>query len=274
MMGSPAKYLNQLQSQAPLCGVILWTIYPWPALFNIIMLMNLGEGFTISLVRVIGKMPMFSALESTELQKIADISMLRAYKGKSNVFLEGEERHSVYFINKGLVKIYKLDAQGNECIVAFLKEGEMFPHAGFFEKTPYPGTAEIVAESELCVIPVQAFEKIMIADAEIAMKVMRVMGQKIRELQAKVQELSNNDVNQRLCALVLRLAEGYGEQTASGIYVNLPLTHSDLAKMVGTTRETVNRFLNKLKKEGVLETPSKGLLLMDQHALEQMLLEK
>lgn len=223
----------------------------------------------MSIKEVVSRIPIFIDLDEAELQKIADISMLRTYHNKSHVFMEGEERHSVYFINKGMVKIYKIDGQGNEYILAFLKKGEMFPHSGFFEQTPYPGTAEIVAESELCVIPIKEFEKIMLSHPQISIKIMRVMGQKIRELQAKLQELSSKDVHYRLYALVLRLADEYGEETPEGIHVKIKLSNSDMALMAGTTRETVNRFLNKLKKEGVLSPDTKSMIIMDKDALEQ-----
>jgi CRP/FNR family cyclic AMP-dependent transcriptional regulator len=145
----------------------------------------------------------------------------------------------------------------------------MFPHAGFFENEPYPGTAEVVLEAELGVVPVKAFENILLSRPEIAIKVMRVMGRKIRELQAKVRDLSSIDINFRIAALLVRLAREYGVQGSYGTLIELRTTNMDLARMAGTTRETVNRFINRLKREGVLQDLPRQLVVKDMPSLER-----
>lgn len=217
--------------------------------------------------KALTSMFIFNELDEADLQKVVDISMVRSFRSRTNVFLQGEERHSVYFINRGIVKIYRLDPHGNENIISFLKEGDMFPHAGFFDKTPYPATAEVMEDTELCVIPIRAFEKLIMDQPELAVK---IMGQKIRELQSVIQELSSSDVQYRICSLLLRLADAYGEPKANGVHLTLKLTNSDMAKMVGTTRETINRFLNKLKKDGILTEDSKHLIITNRKALEEL----
>ncbi|UJF32341.1 Crp/Fnr family transcriptional regulator [Paenibacillus hexagrammi] len=222
-------------------------------------------------IDAVREIPMLHDLDEQELQMIAEISMIRFFPAKTTVFMEGEERHSVFFILRGVVKVHKIDMQGNEYIVSFLTEGEMFPHAGLFETAPYPGTAEAGEDSELVVIPIKDFERIILSHPVLAIKIMRLMGQKIRELQSKLQELSKSDVNYRLSALLLRLADGYGQPTEKGVSVQIRLTHSDMAKMVGTTRETVSRYLNKLKKDGILTINQGELLIINRQSLELMM---
>lgn len=222
-----------------------------------------------SIVDMMHRMFLFSDLNEQELQEIAEVALIRTYRSKSNVFMEGEERQAVYFLNKGVIKVYKIDSQGNEAIMNFLKPGEMFPHAGFFENAPYPGTAEVILDAELGVIPIKAFENIIMARPEIAVKVMRVMGRKIRELQSKLRDLSSNDINFRIAALLLRLVKEYGVQGKSGTQIELRTTNYDLAKMAGTTRETVNRFISRLKKEDILLDQTRDLVVRDIQSLER-----
>jgi CRP-like cAMP-binding protein len=95
------------------------------------------------------------------------------------------------------------------------------------------------------------------------------MGRKIRELQAKVRDLSSIDINFRIAALLVRLAREYGVQGSYGTLIELRTTNMDLARMAGTTRETVNRFINRLKREGVLQDLPRQLVVKDMPSLER-----
>jgi len=155
--------------------------------------------------------------------------------------MEGSEKEVVYFIRSGLVKTYKTDENGHEQIVSFLKAGDMFPHTGFFNQNPYPATAESIIETELLAIPVGLFEQPILSTPSIAIKMMQVMGDKIRELQEKIQVLTGQDVKQRLLSFLLQLSEHHGVVKGNKMTLNLPMTHQEIANAVGTTRETINR---------------------------------
>ncbi|PYI56229.1 Crp/Fnr family transcriptional regulator [Paenibacillus flagellatus] len=215
------------------------------------------------------RMYMLADLDDSELRPIAEAAAMRTYRSKSNVFMEGEERHAVFFAVKGVIKVYKVDHQGNEAIMNFIKPGEMFPHAGFFENAPYPATAEVVLDAELCVIPDRAFERIVLERPETAVKAMRMMGRHIRDLQAKLRDMSSIDIQFRIAAVLIRLAREYGVPEKSGTRIGVRTTNSDLARMAGTTRETVNRFVNRLKREGVLLDEPRQLVVADMHGLER-----
>jgi CRP/FNR family cyclic AMP-dependent transcriptional regulator len=93
------------------------------------------------------------------------------------------------------------------------------------------------------------------------------MGQKILQLQERLQELISSDVFRRVVHTLLRLADEYGEQKGDGIFIGLPMTNRDFANMVGTSRESVNRVLNQLKKRQLLDIDRKGILIYDLEAL-------
>lgn len=222
--------------------------------------------------QMLRKVPIFRELDELEYQKIEEITILHTYQRKSNVFMEGEPRRAVFFILEGIVKVYKTDVHGNEHIVNFLKPGDMFPHVGFFDQSPYPATTEVVEPTELCVIPIKSFEQTIIGTPTIAIKVMRVLGEKILELQAKLQDFGVHDVNYRIVSLLLRLANEHGTQEGNQVQINLPLTHQEFANMLGTTRETVNRLFNQLKKARILTVQRRKIVIQDVHALEQQLM--
>lgn len=223
------------------------------------------------LIPILRNIPIFRELDDLEFEKLGMITSKHSYQRKANVFMQGENRHAVFFACKGIMKIYKIDVNGNEQILSFQKKGDMFPHTGFFDQSPYPATAEVIEPAELIVIPLKQFEQLMLETPTIAVKVMRVMGEKIRELQSKLQEFVAHDVNHRVISFLLRLAQEHGSTDKEHIVINLPLTHQEFANMVGTTRETVNRIFNQLKKEEILSMNRKKIVILDMEALERYL---
>jgi CRP/FNR family transcriptional regulator len=198
-----------------------------------------------------------------------NISISRSITRKASIFTEGSEKEAVFFIRDGLVKTYKTDENGHEQIVSFLKTGDMFPHTGLFNQNPYPATAEAIVDTKLLAIPVRKFEQLMMTTPSIAIKMMRVMGDKIRELQEKLQVLSGQDVKHRVLSFLQLLAEQHGQPVENKITINLPMTHQEFANSVGTTRETINRLLNQFSKEELLEVDRNKIVIVDMEALKQ-----
>lgn len=215
------------------------------------------------------QVPMFHDLNAQEMERVVEIAISRFISKKSVIFSEGSEKEAVFFIQEGLVKTFKTDENGHEQIVSFLKTGDMFPHTGFFNQNPYPATAEAIIDTHLVAIPVRLFELLMLNTPSIAVKMMRVMGDKIVELQEKLQSLSGQDVKHRVLSFLLKLAEQHGEINGNRITINLPMTHQEIANSVGTTRETINRLLNQLCKENTLKTDRNRIVIIDLEALKQ-----
>jgi|HigsolmetaGSP12D_1036236.scaffolds.fasta_scaffold01329_2 CRP/FNR family transcriptional regulator len=211
----------------------------------------------------------FRDLNAEEMDRVAGIAATRLARKKSVLFMEGDDKETVYFIQDGLVKTYKTDANGNEQIVSILQTGDMFPHTGFFNQTPYPATAETLVDTQLVAIPIRAFERLILEVPTIAMKVIDALGAKIRELQQKLQQFAGRDVHERILSLLLQLADKHGLRKGTRICIELPVTHQELAHSIGTTRETVNRLLSQLKKQGILETNRSEMVIRDLEALKQ-----
>ncbi|CAH0119922.1 CRP-like cAMP-activated global transcriptional regulator [Paenibacillus sp. CECT 9249] len=214
--------------------------------------------------------PLFQDLSEEELERIYPIAILRSYHKKSVIFHEGADKEAIYFICNGLVKTYKTDANGHENIVSFLKEGDMFPHTAFFDPHPYPATAETLVDSTLIAIPLGAFEQTILSIPALAVNIFKLMGEKIRELQETIQHITGKDVHNRFISFLLKLADRYGEEKDGMITIPMPMTNLELANAIGTTRETINRLLNQLRKERVIRMKTHELIIVDYEALSQM----
>ena len=220
------------------------------------------------MIQFFKELMLFQDLNNEELMQVNEIASARLVAKKFTIFNEGSHKEAVYFIQEGLVKTYKTDENGHEQIVSFLKAGDMFPHTGLFNASPYPATAESIVETTLIIIPIALFEGLVMRMPSIAIKMMRVMGDKIKELQEKLQMLSEQDVKHRILSFLLLLAEQHGQSKANIITINLPVTHQEFANCVGTTRESVNRLLNQLSKDSLIEVERNRIIVKDLEALK------
>ena len=210
----------------------------------------MSEDSGLSIFKEIG---LFQDLTQEELGRVRELATEHHFTRGSYIFMEGQAREAVYFVRRGLIKVFKVDDEGREHIVNILGTGQMFPHVGFFDDSPYPGTAEAIETSVLFAIRSAKFESLLNDYPNIARKVMRVMGKRILQLQSKLQEIALFDAHDRVVALLRHLAEEHGEQRPDGIHLKLPVTHSEMARMIGMTRESVNRVWNQLRRDGALE---------------------
>ncbi|UQD52511.1 Crp/Fnr family transcriptional regulator [Bacillus methanolicus] len=216
---------------------------------------------------------LFKELNDQELGKIVSVSFSREWKKGSHVFMQGEPLKNVYFIYDGKIKIYKTDTHGKEQIVAILKKGDMFPHVGFFRKGEYPAFAEVMEKSTLVVVPISGFENVLIENPKLCIKVFNILGEKIVDLQKRLEELILNNTYEQIIKLLIRLAREHGVKLDNGsLLLKAEFTNKDLANMIGTTRETVSRTLTKMKKENLIKMDGNGdMILTPERLLEEIL---
>lgn len=220
---------------------------------------------------ILAQFSLFSVLNQEELYKVQAITTKRTYQKKEFVFMEGEKKEAVFFIQSGAVKTFKVDKNGNEQIMNILHEGEMFPHIGFFDESPYPATAEVIQKAELLLIPINDFENLMLSHPQIAVKMMKIMSQKTSTLTQRIQTLISQDILHRVVFSLIRLALESGKQNRNKVFIDIPITNRDFANMIGSTRETVNRVLNQLKKENLIDFNRNGILINDINKLKTYL---
>jgi CRP/FNR family transcriptional regulator, cyclic AMP receptor protein len=214
--------------------------------------------------QVLSNFTLFRDLNDTELLKVTEIAIAREWKKNSLVFLQGDRLENVYFIYDGKIKIYKSDVNGKEQIVAIMKKGEMFPHVGFFRKGDYPAYAEVLEPSTLIAVPISQFENVLIENPELCIKVFKVLGEKIVDLQNRLEEQILNNTYEQIVKLLIRLAQKHGTEQEDGtILLKSEFTNKDLANMIGTTRETISRTLTKMKKDELVEVDEDGNMILD-----------
>ncbi|WP_067840763.1 Crp/Fnr family transcriptional regulator [Amphibacillus sediminis] len=215
---------------------------------------------------------LFKGLSTDEMDPIVGIARIRTYQAEAFVFMQEEPLDRVFFIYSGKIKIHKSDLSGKEQIVSILEAGDMFPHAGFFRNGNFPAHAEVLETAELIVIPVQKFENILLEYPEICIKMFRVLGEKIVDLQSRLEEKMLRNTYEQIVMLLLRLTQSNGVKIKEHYRLTSHFTNQELANMIGTTRETMNRTLNQLRKKGMIQRDEAGYFLINRDKLEREIL--
>ncbi|PFO02461.1 Crp/Fnr family transcriptional regulator [Bacillus sp. AFS076308] len=223
------------------------------------------------IVRRLSRVPIFKELSATELDPIVKITQTRFYKHKMYVFMQDDPLDRVFFIHSGKIKIYKSDFMGKEQLISVLEPGEMFPHAGFFRKGNFPAYAEVVEDAQLIVIPIDGFEKILISYPELCIKLFKVLGEKIVDLQGRLEAQVLHNTYEQIILLLIRLCKSNGEKVEGLYKLTTQFTNRELANMIGTSRESVSRTINQVKKKSLVSQDGDGFYLINREALEQEL---
>jgi CRP-like cAMP-binding protein len=223
------------------------------------------------IIKRLARVPIFKELTDKELDPIIEIAKARFYKHKMYVFMQDDPLDRVFFIHSGKIKIYKSDLAGKEQLISVLEPGEMFPHAGFFRKGNYPAYAEVLEDAQLIVIPIDRFEKILISYPELCIKLFKVLGEKIVDLQGRLEAQVLHNTYEQIILLLIRLCTSNGEKFGDLYKLTTQFTNRELANMIGTSRESVSRTINQVKKKSWVSHDEDGLYLINREALEQEL---
>ncbi|WP_010529924.1 Crp/Fnr family transcriptional regulator [Lentibacillus jeotgali] len=222
--------------------------------------------------QLLQKVPLFKDLTDYEIEPVINLAKHRMYRHGTHIFMQGDPLTNVYFIHQGKIKIYKTDFHGKEQIVNVLQPGDMFPHQGFFRQDDYPAHAEVLEDAVLIYIPIESFESYLVNHPEICVKLFRVLGDIIVDLQIRLEEKILHNTYEQIIMLLLRLAKSYGKKTSDGMSkLKTRFTNRELANMIGSSRETVSRTLTQLKKQNMVVIDKSGAIILDTDALEDEL---
>ena len=221
---------------------------------------------------VLRKTPLFASLTESEIQALGGrVSKRRLQRGEL-LFAEGDSCKGLYLVASGKIRIFKLSSAGREQVLAIEGPGSSFAELPVFDGGNYPAAASASEDSELVFISRRDFQNFCREHPDVALKVIAVVGSRLRRLVGIIEELSFTTVRQRLIALILLLAEADGTPSKDGIRLELTKSHQDFAAELGTVRELISRNLGRLQAEGFLEVEGRKLVVKDFAGLKRELI--
>jgi CRP/FNR family cyclic AMP-dependent transcriptional regulator len=209
-------------------------------------------------------------LKANDLAELEALGRRERFARNDFVFSAGGPGRTVYFLRSGRVKIFQPSAPGREVILWFCLPGEIF---GLAEVARGGGRSVSAVACEPCEVLCVAQEQFMAFVEErprVAMLSMQVLSSRLRVLGEMHANLVSDDVDTRVAKLILRLAARHGARRGTELVLALPLTHQEIADMVGTTRQTVTSCLGNLKRRGVLSIDSHRLVIESEELLASL----
>ena len=208
---------------------------------------------TPELILTLRRLPLFTDLSNRELALIAENVRRLHYKEGATIFSEGDLCHELLIVEEGTVKIIKSAPDGRQQLIGLERRGNSLAEVPVFDGGRYPATAEAANATVLLRLPADEFRKICLQNPELALKVFKVLGHRLRQLMSLVEDLSFSTVRGRLIAHLLQLAGETGRETPRGIQFELKENNEELAARLGTVRELVSRNLGRLHGAGFIE---------------------
>jgi len=222
-----------------------------------------------SLKQILSEVPIFSGLAASEMDFLSQRVVPRNYTAGQMVFNEGDPCAGLYVVASGHVRIFKTSAGGREQVLSIDGRGSSVAELPVFDGGSYPASVAAVDDATLLLfISKQDFQELCLAHPQVSLKVLRVVGARLRRLVGIIEELSFTTVRHRLAAFLLRLAKREGTKTEGGIAVTLPDNNQEVAAQIGTVRELVSRNLSRFEAEGLINIDGRNLVIRDLKAIE------
>lgn len=218
---------------------------------------------------ILRRTPLFTGLTPEEIRALSGRITNKHFQRGEILFNEGDRCLGLFLVASGKIRIFKLSPAGREQVLAVEEPGGSFAELPVFDGGSYPASASALEDAELLFISRKDFQDFCREHPDVALKVIAVVGSRLRRLVAIIEELSFTTVRQRLISVLLRLAEESGAHTKHGIRLELPKSHQDLAAELGTVRELVSRNLSRLQAEGFLELDGRTIFIKDLPGLKR-----
>src|SRR5215469_10488324 len=191
--------------------------------------------------------PLFSNLSEQEFAFLTSHLVQRKYAAGELIFSEGDPCAGLYVVRAGNVRIFKSSAGGREQVLSIDGPGSSIAELPVFDGGNYPASAQAVSDSTLFFFSRQDFQSLCLQYPQVALKVLKVIGGRLRKLVGIIEELSFTTVRHRLIALLVRLGKSEGTRNGDSVSLVLPFNNSELAAQIGTVRELISRNLSRLQ---------------------------
>lgn len=214
----------------------------------------------------LAELPLFHGLPAERLRRLAEVLRKKAVPAGTNMITADQPGEVVYVLLEGTVKILIEQMDGREVILAFLGAGDTVGEMSLVDSA---GRSANVMTMERCTflwMDRATFQDLLRNVPEFAQNLVRLLSSRLRMANEQIQSLSSLDVAGRLARQILAFSERYGAATEGGTQIGLRLTQTDLAELVGASRERVNQVMVDFRQKGLLSVDSSHHILVHQAA--------
>lgn len=198
-----------------------------------------------------------------ELRKLSDERKTKHYRRRDIIFEEDDYPRYLYFVKTGKVKVFKTNEDGKEYIIDVCKNGDFIGYLDLIRDDKYTESAAAMEDTEVSLIPREDFEKLLHANRDVASQLIKMLASNVSEKEDQLLNLAYNSVRRRVADAVLLLSEKQEDGSIS-------ILRDDLARIVGTAKESVIRMLTEFKEDGYIEVVDGAIRIIDAEGLKNM----
>ncbi|HWF90561.1 MAG TPA: Crp/Fnr family transcriptional regulator [Pyrinomonadaceae bacterium] len=199
------------------------------------------------------RVKIFSDLGSEEMTHIATHARaLRKSRGEF-IYTPGDRADFVYILKRGRVKLSVLAETGKEIAIDIIQPGEIFGEFALVDESLRSNMTQALDDVLAWVFSKHDFTKLLTTQPKLAMSYIRLVGDRRRRMEKKLSDITSKAVSARICELLHELATGSAAVETIGSNHLVPLTHHDVASLIGAARQTTTTVLNDLERRGIIE---------------------
>jgi CRP/FNR family transcriptional regulator, cyclic AMP receptor protein len=215
--------------------------------------------------------PFFQHMRNEELDEIIGFAAERRVPRGTVIFSKGDEGSSMMAVLAGRVRISAVSMDGKEVTLNVIGAGEIFGEIALLDGKPRSADATAQEDTVLMVVERKQFLPFLLKNETLVERLLVVLCDRLRRTSLVLEEIALFDLPSRLARLLVKLSNDYGRPApGGGVRIDMKLSQRDLATLVASSRETVNKQLRGWREQGVVEQLAGYLVVRDTVALERL----
>ncbi len=206
----------------------------------------------------------FRDLTEAEIEEIDRATTITTCRRGKILYMPEDTSEVLFLLKQGRVQLYRISPDGKKLVIATIGPGAVFGEMALIGQGMHNTFAEAVEECELYVMSRDDVERLLLTKPKVALRIFEVLGRRLKEAEARLEEIAFKSIPARLASLLLQLADEAGSETIVGH------THQDLGERIGTYRETTTQTLNTFKAGGLIDIGRKRITILDREGLRRI----
>ncbi len=220
---------------------------------------------------VLRAVPLFGDFEEGALVELARLFSVHRYRKHETIFREGDPGETFYIVISGSVAVVRHGEGRRETILSILTDGDFFGEMSVFDTAVRSASIRTLTGAEIASLGREEFLAQIDRSPRVGRLLVIALAERLRAANALIAAATSQDIRSRLAALLLNLMDHFGEAGDGGTRIALRLTNQEMANMIGTTRETVNRALNKFWDEHIIDMSAATIVIAEPAKLKALL---
>ena len=216
---------------------------------------------------IIKQIPIFKTLSDSDLNDLVGSLRLKFLKQGQTLFWKGDEGTALYIVKRGTIKIVLPSRVGDEIIVTMFSEGDFFGEMALLDGESRSADAVAIEPSEVFILSRNNFLSFLQSNVNAIESILSLLSKRLRRTDDMLEDTCFLNVSARLVKKLIELAESHGQQKDNKILIDLFLTQKEIGDMVGATRESINKELKSLRKQGLIIIEGSRIQILDMFRL-------